>query len=182
MFRYLFFFGAAFYLALLIGGEDRGQQRMGLAGAYAIPLAPPPPAEAAPDPEPLSEATSVPMAPTVAPPADTLRVLPATTLAPLADALPDALPMPADAMQAVDPDPAFRIITADAANVRDGANRSAAIIGRLERGEIVQTVDEVGDWVRIRIEGDGVEGFVHGSLISADTPELTTTTLFPVAD
>lgn len=69
MFRYLVFFGAAFYLALLIGGEDRGQQRMGLRGAYDVALAPP-----APAPAPVAPARIAPSE--TAAPAETLRVLP----------------------------------------------------------------------------------------------------------
>ena len=59
---------------------------------------------------------------------------------------------------------------------------SAAIIGRVERGEIVQIVEQVGDWMHVRIEGDGVEGFVHRSLIAEAGPSLGNATLFPAID
>lgn len=177
MFRYLLFCGAGLYLVLLIGGEDRGQERMGLRGAYAIDLT-------TPAPLPVQTA-EVPVAPTEEPlaaaatPSDTIRILPVAQTA-----------TPAVLEQAAEPDfndfnnptVTLRIITADAANVRDAASRSGAVIGRLERGEIVQMVEQVGDWVHVRMEGDGVEGFVHRRLISDEPPGLTTTTLFPVAD
>ena len=184
MFRYLLFFGGAFYLVLLIGGEDRGQERMGLRGAYDIALAPAettaaPAADAAaaPAPAPLTQASTAP---------DTLRVLPAPGTPVIQPAsLTEATPEPS-------PDPGFndfnnptvtlRFITADAANVRDAGSRNAAVIGRLERGEIVQVIAEQGDWVHIRIEGDGIDGYVHRRLVSTDAPTLSTLTLFPAAD
>lgn len=179
MFRYLIFCCAGLYLALLIGGEDRGQERMGLRGAYAIDLSTPAVTAAAPETDGAADAPAI----RTAAPADTIRILPEA----------DATPAPAVLEQAAAPaEPAFndfnnpsvilRSITAEAANVRDAASRNGAVIGRLERGEIVQMVEQVGDWVHIRIEGDGVEGFVHRRLISTEPPSLSTYTLFPASD
>jgi hypothetical protein len=173
MFRYLVFFGATFYLALLIGGEDRGQQRMGLQGAYDVALAP---ALPAPEPQPETETQ------TAAAPADTLRILPA----------PEQATIQPASLTSAEPEPAFndfnnptvtlRYITAEAANVRDAASRTGSVIDRVERGEIVQVVEEIGDWVHIRIEGDGIDGFVHRRLISSDAPSLSTLSLGPSGD
>lgn len=173
MFRYLVFFGATFYLALLIGGEDRGQQRMGLQGAYDVALAP---ALPAPEPQPETETQ------TAAAPTDTLRILPA----------PEQATIQPASLTSAEPEPAFndfnnptvilRYITAEAANVRDAASRTGSVIDRVERGEIVQVVEEIGDWVHIRIEGDGIDGFVHRRLISSDAPSLSTLSLGPSGD
>jgi hypothetical protein len=184
MFRYMLFFGGAFYLVLLIGGEDRGQERMGLRGAYDIALAPTPaptaPAPAA-GPETLTQATAA-VAPMPAPAPDTLRILPAPDQPVIQPAsLTDPTPEPGF-NDFNNPTVTLRYITADAANVRDAGSRSAAVIGRLERGEIVQVIAEQGDWVHIRIEGDGIDGYVHRRLISAEAPTLSTLTLFPAAD
>ena len=170
MFKYLVILAAAFYATLLIGGEDRGQQRMGLQGAYDTSPAPAPVIAKAPEIAPAQTAA----AETVAP-ADSLRILPrptdsAATLQP-ATLTPEA--PPADDL---------RVITAEAANVRDGASRNAAVIGRLENGEVVRILETTGDWVHIRIEGDGIDGYVHRRLISTEPPGLTTTTLFPAVD
>ncbi|ESW60685.1 MAG: hypothetical protein Q27BPR15_10605 [Rhodobacter sp. CACIA14H1] len=179
MFKYLIFFAATFYLVLLIGGEDRGQQRMGLTGAYAAAI----PVQLAPTQAPPAPAAPETATAAVATPADSLRILPLPE-APVAEAtLQDATLTAAPA-----PDPfnnptvTLRTITAEAANVRASASRNAAVIGRLERGEIVQMLEQTGDWVHIRIEGDGIDGFVHRRLISSDAPGLTTSTLFPIAD
>ncbi|PLL11904.1 hypothetical protein C0V75_13445 [Tabrizicola sp. TH137] len=178
MFRYLLFCSLGLYLALLIGGEDRGQERMGLRGAYAIDLSTPAPMQIA------APATQAP-----ATPEDARSILPETATA----TRTDSAATPALLEQAAAPaEPAFndfnnpsvtlRTITAEAANIRDAASRNGAVIGRLERGEIVQMVEQVGDWVHIRIEGDGIDGYVHRRLISTEAPALSTYTLFPAAD
>ena len=178
MFRYLVFFGATFYLALLIGGEDRGQQRMGLTGAYDVALAPSLPSpETETEPESTTQTAAAPAAP-----ADTLRILPA----------PEQATIQPASLSGTASEPTFndfnnatvtlRFITAEAANVRDAASRTGSVIDRVERGEIVQVVEEVGDWVHIRIEGDGIDGFVHRRLISTDAPSLTTLSLGPSGD
>ncbi len=175
MFKYLLFFGGAFYLVLLIGGEDRGQERMGLRGAYDVALAP------APLPPPAA-AETVMQAAAPATPFDTLRILPAPEKAVVQQAsLTDTTPEPTY-NDFNNPNVTLRFITADAANVRDAGSRSAAVIGRLERGEIVQVVEEVGDWVHVRIEGDGIDGYVHRRLLSQEAPTLSTLSLFPAAD
>ncbi|MBA4351631.1 MAG: hypothetical protein C0427_10335 [Rhodobacter sp.] len=178
MFRYLVFFGVTFYLVLLIGGEDRGQQRMGLQGAYDVALAP---ALPAPETEAEAQPETQTAAATTAP-SDTLRILPA----------PDRATIQPASLTSTTAEPAFndfnnptvilRYITADAANVRDAASRSGSVIDRVERGEIVQVVEEVGDWVHIRIEGDGLDGFVHRRLISSEAPSLSTLSLGPSGD
>lgn len=170
MFKYLILFSISFYLVLLIGGEDRGQQRMGLAGAYAVEAPPLVPPE---DPVALSETTRP-----AAMPADTIRILPAPEPATVQPA--SLTETPANPMN--NPTVTLRTITAEAANVRDGASRNAAVIGRLDRGEIVQWLGQSGDWVHIRIEGDGIDGYVHRRLVSTDPPALTASNLFAVSD
>lgn len=179
MLRYLVFFGGFFYLAILIGGEDRGEERMGLRGAYDIALAPTLPE---PSPEPVTAGDVAVTETVAATPSDTLRILPAP-----GDAVVQQASLTEDTTEPAfndfnNPTVTLRYITADAANVRDAGSRNGSVIGRLERGEIVQVIEETGDWVRIRIEGDGIDGFVHRRLISAEAPTLSTLTLFPAAD
>jgi hypothetical protein len=169
MFKYLLFLSATFYLTLLLAGQDNGQQRMGLRGAYDIAL-PPPPAPPAESDAPETIA-AVPQ-----PPTDTLRILPIPTVQPTS-----LTPEPAF-IDVNTPTVTLRIITADAANVRDAASRTGTVIGRLENGEIVQVLGTSGDWVHVRLEGDGIDGFVHRRLISTEPPGLTASTLFPAVD
>lgn len=175
MFKYLILFSISFYLVLLIGGEDRGQQRMGLAGAYAVDAPPlvPPEETLAEDPVAVAET-----APAATLPADTLRILPAPEPATVQPA--SLSETPENPMNT--PSVTLRTITAEAANVRNGASRNAAVIGRLDRGEIVQWLGQSGDWIHIRIEGDGIDGYVHRRLVSTDPPALTASSLFAVTD
>ena len=177
MFRYLLFGGIGLYLVLLIGGEDRGQERAGLRGAYAIDLAAPTPPQA---PAPAATLAAAPR-PSEPQPTDTLRILPMSEVTATPAVLEQASAPAEPAATALD-SLSLRCISAEAANVRDAASRSGAVIGRLQRGEVVQMVETVGDWVHVRIEGDGVEGFVHQSLLSTEAPALSTYTLFPAAD
>lgn len=179
MLRYLVFFSIGLYLTLLIGGEDNGQLRAGLRGAYAIDVTQPVTvAEQSPTQD------RVPATLASATPADTLRILPAPDQPSAQPASLTSTPLPAEPAVASlnTPTVLLRTITADAANVRAEASRNGAVIGRVERGEIVQMVEQVGDWVHIRIEGDGIDGYVHRRLISEDAPSLGNATLFPTLD
>ncbi|HLQ17894.1 MAG TPA: SH3 domain-containing protein [Tabrizicola sp.] len=62
-------------------------------------------------------------------------------------------------------------VTASSVNVRAEPSTEAEIVGKLGEGEatlVVQSVD--GDWARIVIQGDGVEGFVAMRYLSAEAP------------
>ena len=55
----------------------------------------------------------------------------------------------------------LRVVTASAVNVRSGPSTSFAVLDRVVNGEITEVIEvaEAG-WVKIRIEGDGVEGYM----------------------
>jgi uncharacterized protein YgiM (DUF1202 family) len=101
----------------------------------------------------------------------------AAAVAPVAEA---AAPAPAPAQDAVfsladtpaaAEGAALRWVSANAINVREGPGTGHGIAGRLTRGEAVTVVADAGDgWVRIRIEGDGLEGFVASRLLTDKAP------------
>lgn len=64
--------------------------------------------------------------------------------------------------------PALQIqrVSASAANVRGGPSTNNAVIGRVTRGEEVAVLETVDGWSRIRIEGDGVDGWISTRLLS----------------
>ena len=69
----------------------------------------------------------------------------------------------------VTPRSAFDIRTVDvsALNVRSGPSTSEPVLGRLLQSEIVEVLEESSDgWARIRIEGDGIEGWVASRFLS----------------
>ena len=62
-------------------------------------------------------------------------------------------------------------VNASSVNVRAKPSTDAEVVGKLGSGEaalVVQAVD--GEWARIVIQGDGVEGFVALRYLSAEAP------------
>lgn len=159
MFRYLTLLAAAMFLTLTILGNDRGQERLGLAGAYA----PPPP---------------VPLVPAVAAaPAEPDDVVLAT-FEPDAEAAepepPAAPPTVAAEVTEAAPEPetpTVMWVDATSVNLREAPSTDSAVLGKLKRSEAVTVVAELPDgWVRVRLEGDGDEGFVAARFLTATDP------------
>lgn len=61
----------------------------------------------------------------------------------------------------------FRRVTANSANVRSGPSTGFDVVGRLPRGEEVLVLEtDASGWARIQIQGDGIEGWMAGRLLS----------------
>lgn len=138
MFRLTLLLSGAIFLAMMIGGQDRGQLRFGLREAAAparpVPVHPSPPAVEAVAYVP---APPVKVQPPPAPPAEVAP--PATVL----------------------------YVDAASVNVREGPGKDHPVIGRLARGEAVELVaEEAEGWSLIRIEGDGLQGYVASQLLA----------------
>lgn len=137
------------YLAMLVGGQDNGQVRFGLM--------------AQPDPAPMAVATPRPQAaaPVVAAafiPETPVMVQPAVVTQPAATAAPEPAP------QGV-----VMRVAGPRVNVREGPGKDHAVIGRLTQGEEVLVLvagEGPEDWSLIRIEGDGIEGYVAARLLA----------------
>jgi len=55
----------------------------------------------------------------------------------------------------------LRVVTASAVNVRSGPSTDYAVLGRVVEGDITEVVASPNPgWVKIRIEGEGVEGYM----------------------
>lgn len=145
---------------MLIGGQDRGQLRFGLMQAAADRAAATQLAELA--------------AAQAAQPAD-----PALAKSQLVSAsFAPEKPLMATPMLAQDtsvaPDLATSegrlfYIASESVNVREGPGKDHAVIDRLPRGEAVLVLVEgqgSGGWSLIRIEGDGIEGYVASRLLT----------------
>lgn len=154
MIRLMVLLCAGLFLAMLIGGQDRGQQRFGLIprqqpdGGVVKAALPAPVASTAK--AATTEAAFVPSRPVMAAP-----VLVEAAAQPPADTGPT--------------EGRILQVTAKSANVRSGPGTDFAVVSRLIRGESVLVVAE-GDgpegWSLIRIEGDGVEGYIATRLLS----------------
>lgn len=188
MFRLSVLLCAAIFVTLLIAGEDKGQLRPGLAAAVAAgeeivilerrrappvvraPEAEPVLAGAAPVVEPAVETASYTPPPEpqaarkAAPePVFTLSTLPTTTMD--MEEIPAAEPEPAVASGDV------WYVTADMVNVRQGPSTGTSVVDRLTRGEAVTVSFEPGsEWAHVRIEGDGLEGYVALRFLSPEAP------------
>ncbi len=117
-------------------------------------------AEPVPAPEPVAVAAAVPVSAPA--PEAVAEVVPTE--------MPAAVPAESTAPEVAtvpEPDPIdIRTVATEALNVRDGPSTGFGVIGRLSEGEQVRVVaEDPSGWVRIVIEGDGVEGWVAARLL-----------------
>ena len=193
MLRLTLLLAATMFAVLMTLGEDRGQQRPGLARATVEPsetvieVAPAPviaaaeePAAPVPEPEPAPEPdpriVAEPENQTPEQPREVVQVLedPVFSLSSLGNEL---VPGESDAPRSEPAGPAESeegavwYVTADSVNVRAEPSTQAEILGRLGSGEAALLVAEVdGDWARIIIQGDGLEGYVARRYLSPEAP------------
>ncbi len=65
-----------------------------------------------------------------------------------------------------------RYVSGNRVNVRGGPSTSNEVIGAVEFAEAVQVLsDPTGDWVLIRIEGDGIEGYIFSRFLAESDPQ-----------
>ncbi len=175
------------FATLLIAGEDKGQLRPGLAAAVAagqdivvlerrrapaLPEVKPAVAiaGAAPVVEPVAE-PEIESAIYTPPPAAAKEVTPAPvfTLSSLPTATMDAVEEAPAAPVAASGD--IWYVTASSVNVRQGPSTDASVVDKLSRGEAVAVSFEEGsEWAHVRIEGDGLEGYVALRFLSPTAP------------
>lgn len=61
----------------------------------------------------------------------------------------------------------YRQVTVQRANVREGPSTRDPVVGRLSMGDEVAVLGDDGSgWLLIRVEGDGVEGWISARLLS----------------
>lgn len=194
MLRLLILFGITFYGVMIVFGEDQGQLRAGLRDA---PMATGP---AAAPVVVADSAEAQPAAPAVAVPDQAQRILPmpqdnaATQPSPMPTAVELAqkallqtasipIEIETDTVTETVTDTAtgtdlpatatLRWVAVESANVRAQPGRYGAIAGRVERNDVVQVLwMEDNGWARIRMEGDGADGFVFGDLLTDVEPSL----------
>ncbi|MBN2630232.1 MAG: SH3 domain-containing protein [Rhodobacteraceae bacterium] len=161
MIRLMLLLAAGLYLTLLIGGADRGQMRFGLIAARqeAAVLAEQQATAAAVDTPVVSRAEVVqPQSPVVvgvgfAPPQPLMTPAPAPE-APMEERLGEV-----------------QYVTGRSVNVRSGPSTRDAVVAKLSRGEAVTVVrQEDNGWARVRIEGDGIDGYMSKDFLTDLAP------------
>lgn len=195
MLKWLLGLGLFMYAFLMIAGTDNGQQRAGLRDVPQdqTPIV----SVSAPVPEEQALVTAatdlVPMLP--APPIRVVPPKPETTplLQAEAPAVPDS-PAAQDALvqtlldqsdatlpMTFAPSPEeqptegaiLRWVAVERANVRADASKTAQVTARIEQGEAVSVLwTDPSGWARVRIEGDGIDGYVHESLLTDLNPQF----------
>lgn len=156
MFRLAALLCLGLYAVMLIGGQDRGQLRFGLMQAEANRAAATQVAELA-----ATQATQpAEVAPLVAASfAPEKPLMAAPTLAQDSSETPELATS----------EGRLFYIASESVNVREGPGKDHAVIDRLPRGEAVLVLVEgegPDGWSLIRIEGDGIEGYVASRLLS----------------
>jgi uncharacterized protein YgiM (DUF1202 family) len=168
---------AAMFAALLIVGEDRGQLRPGLANAdqdtkpavvakverVVEKAVEPQVAAVAAKPKPAAEVVTAAFAPE--PEREVVaEVEEVFTLSNLPTETPPAAPDAGVEGQIL-------YVTAESVNVREGPSTESAVLGKLGTGEAALVITDVdGEWARIVIQGDGMEGYVAMRFLSPETP------------
>lgn len=161
MFRMTLITLAALYLVLAVAGRDGGKDEEALAAAPQTAAQTAPIATALADPAKLTPVTEAAYTTDTPAPAVTpvrLAPMPGPSLHPAPEYRqpPEAMAVAGGTLWAVN---------TSSLNVRSGPSTGNAVVDRLTRGEQVLVTAESGGWVRIRIEGDGTDGWVSKKLL-----------------
>ena len=162
MFKLTFFLCAGLFTVMYFGGADRGQQRFGLVEKPRVLVT-----AAAEAPVVVADLQEIVTSPAVLAvtevafkPETPLMVTPAV-------AETTAAPVMAEPMEAESG--VLMVVNTKTANVRSGPGKDYDVVGRLMRGESVLVVAQgegPDSWSLIRIEGDGVEGYIATRLLT----------------
>lgn len=91
----------------------------------------------------------------------TALISPVQVVAPVVVAEPAPEPVEIASIPEPAPERIIWYVTASRVNVRQGPSTNYSVLGKVIYGEAAEIVsDPDADWVKIRIEGDGVEGFI----------------------
>lgn len=190
MLRLTLFLCAAMFAALMVMGEDRGQMRPGLANAVGDVAAPEtavtadasttviaaaPASTAVVQPASAVATVIEPVVapePIVEPLREVVQALeePVFTLASLGN---EVVPGEDESITGAEPSTSDGIwyVNADSVNVRAAPSTEAEVLDKLTNGEATLMVEEIGgEWARIVIQGDGLEGYVALRYLSPEAP------------
>jgi hypothetical protein len=197
MFKLIVFLCAGLYAVMFVMGRDGGPVRDGLAGKITPLMQPeeartdtrqqaaaaPEPAVAVVEPAasiapaPVAEASTTPAVVTQASfpdTADEAQQSGLTLALPLVDAATAAPAPQAETEPAAGPatDPIVMYVTGSSVNVRSGPSAETEALTRLPRGEAVLVLpSDTPGWSMIRLEGDGVEGYIASRFLGGRVEE-----------
>ena len=164
MIRLILLLCAGLYFGLLVLGEDHGQKRYGLMVADQQPEPAP---LLQPVPEVVKDVVFIPartvMEPTMvaAAPVEPPVAAPLVTVA----AADTSAPLPEPEI----PGGVLFTVASNQVNVREGPGKTFPVVGGLTKGEQVLVVLEenpIDGWSKVRLEGDGIEGYIASRLLT----------------
>ena len=165
MIRLVLLLGAGLFSAMLIGGQDRGQLRFGLMPPKDVPVA-----SAIVDVVTVEPAAvEAAFAEVVNPPASPIKTISFAPAEPVMVPQPAAVETVENVAQPTSEATKILFVAAQSVNVREGPGKDFGVVSRLARGEAVLVVsagEGPDGWSLIRIEGDGVEGYVASRLLA----------------
>ena len=164
---------AGLYFSLLVLGEDHGQKRYGLmmaeqqakAAVTLEPLA-----------DPVKEVVFVPAQPVMTAAKYAAQPEPAVIEAATPEtAVPETVALDVQTAPVTPPEEASAggtvyFVAARQVNVRAGPGTDFAVLGSLARDEqvlVVLDADAVAGWSHVRLEGDGIDGYVATKFLAA---------------
>lgn len=165
MVRLVLLLGAGLFTAMLIGGQDRGQLRFGLLPPTDVPVAPAIVDVVAAEPAAVEAA----VADVVNPPSAAVEAISFAPAEPVMVPQPAAVETAENVAQPTSEAAKILFVAAKSVNVREGPGKDFGVVSRLARGEAVLVVsagEGPDGWSLIRIEGDGVEGYVASRLLT----------------
>lgn len=190
MLRLTFLLCSGLFLVMLLGGRDFGQLRPGLTlaavEAKAVPVTAAVPAVETAD---LVPAVAVPVvteqvgvayggtAPVIVAAAPVVIAPPAPAEQPAENTVFTLATFADDSVAAAAPEQSAEgeiwYVAGKSLNVRSGPSTDDAVVGKLTRGEAMLVVAREGDeWARIKIEGDGIEGYVATRFLTPTVPVI----------
>lgn len=81
---------------------------------------------------------------------------------------PEVTDKVAETVSPVAPSLDLRVVTGNRVNVRSGPSTSNGVLGQVVKADIVAVMsDEINGWVKISIQGEGVEGYMSARFLEA---------------
>ena len=161
------------FLTMQIAGEDRGQKRLGLIQGELDEMADAKKAADLAAIEVASQASTKPSTPFT--PVVEVAFANSATLVSPKPAIQPAVEQPAELIEAsaaaTEQEGTMMFVSGRSVNVRGGPSTRNPVVGKLSQGDAVLVVwAEDNGWARIRVEGDGIDGYMSMDFLTEADP------------
>lgn len=170
MLRWTILLCAGLFLTLQLAGEDRGQKRMGILQGELDALADQNKLARASEPEVVARTEPAPRKQKPAAVEVVFSAKPALVTPQPVSAEPAPAEVIVASASSANAEGQLMYVSGRSVNVRGGPSTRNPVVGKLVRGDAVMMVwAEDNGWARIRIEGDGIDGYMSMDFLT-DTP------------